>query len=157
MNNELLYSVFPSDRNSIHRRIFSHPLLYYFLSNASLSPKAIKTPPQHFCIIADNLEFLLNPLVMDEAEKARIRHQIVPVVKKVRPKIKNGTMQFTCSSQVKLRGCIAPSDTLSSQALNRGVNRYFVFVFGAVECLCGRREIIQLKESSLLEKIIYHR
>jgi hypothetical protein len=35
----------------------------------------------------------------------------------------------------------------------RGVNRLSVFVLGAVECLCGRREIIRLKKSSLLEKI----
>jgi hypothetical protein len=30
--------------------------------------------------------------------------------------------QFTCFGQVQLPGCIAPSDTLLSQALDRGVN-----------------------------------
>jgi hypothetical protein len=43
------------------------------------------------------------------------------------PQLSIITMQFTCSSQVQLRGCIAPSDTLSSQALIRGVNRLSVF------------------------------
>jgi hypothetical protein len=33
------------------------------------------------------------------------------------------TMRFTCFGQVQPPGCIAPSDTLSSQAHDRGVNR----------------------------------
>src|SRR5271157_3481831 len=64
------------------------------------------------------------------------------------PQLSITTMQFTCSSQVKLRGCIAPSGTLSSQALVHGVNRLSVFGLG------GGGVSLQAAGNHPVEKII---
>jgi hypothetical protein len=68
----------------------------------------------------------------------------------VMPQLSIITMQFTCSSQVKLLGCIAPSDTPSYPALDRGVNR--LSVFGGGEVSLPTAGVIRFLKSSLVDK-----
>jgi hypothetical protein len=63
-------------------------------------------------------------------------------------------MQLNCSSQVKLRGCIAPSDTLSSHALDHGVNRFSVFGLGGGGVSLRAAGNHSFEKSSLLEKVL---
>jgi hypothetical protein len=57
-------------------------------------------------------------------------------------------MRFTCFGQVQPPGCIAPSDTLSSHALDRGVNRLSVF------CPGGGGVSLRAAGDNRVEKII---
>jgi hypothetical protein len=61
-------------------------------------------------------------------------------------------MQFTCSSQVQLLGCIAPRFGLIHMPSTAVSIVLRLLSFGAVDCLCGRREIIRLKNHHCRKK-----
>jgi hypothetical protein len=69
-------------------------VLRFYLSVNILIPSPIKMNPLIFCIIFPILSLLRSVFVINEAEYARIKHQIVPVVIKVKPNIKNGIGPF---------------------------------------------------------------